>query len=223
MRIVCIGDTHGKHAELDVPAGDLLVHAGDLTEDGSLEELREALDWLAGLPHRHKVAVAGNHDFALEQQPELARRLIPAGVTYLEGDAVTVEGVRIWGGPWTPLPGRWAFQASVEAMRAHWAAIPTDVDVLVTHTPAARVLDAMERGGKMGCEQLTERLAALPAVALHVHGHIHEARGTATRPSGTRVVNAACALRSLVEPLRPAIVVDLPATAITRAAASSRR
>ena len=31
MRIVCIADTHGLHRQLEVPTGDLLIHAGDFT------------------------------------------------------------------------------------------------------------------------------------------------------------------------------------------------
>jgi hypothetical protein len=29
--IVCISDTHELHRELDVPHGDILIHAGDFT------------------------------------------------------------------------------------------------------------------------------------------------------------------------------------------------
>jgi predicted phosphodiesterase len=31
MRIVLISDTRGPHRQLDVPSGDLLIHAGDFT------------------------------------------------------------------------------------------------------------------------------------------------------------------------------------------------
>ena len=34
LRIVCISDTHGKHRNLVVPDGDVLVHAGDITSKG---------------------------------------------------------------------------------------------------------------------------------------------------------------------------------------------
>lgn len=34
MRAVCISDTHAHHAGLSVPDGDLLIHAGDLSEQG---------------------------------------------------------------------------------------------------------------------------------------------------------------------------------------------
>jgi hypothetical protein len=31
MAIVCISDTHELHREVEVPAGDLLIHAGDFS------------------------------------------------------------------------------------------------------------------------------------------------------------------------------------------------
>ncbi len=60
IRVVCISDTHDQ--TVDVPDGDLLIHAGDLTNDGTAAAIQRQLDWLAALPHRHKVVVCGNHD-----------------------------------------------------------------------------------------------------------------------------------------------------------------
>ncbi|WYZ37610.1 hypothetical protein EsH8_II_001116 [Colletotrichum jinshuiense] len=65
VTIVCISDTHNAQPRL--PAGDILVHAGDLTASGTREELQRALDWIGGQPHRHKVVVAGNHDLCLDE------------------------------------------------------------------------------------------------------------------------------------------------------------
>ena len=65
------------------------------------------------------------------------------------------------------------------------SAIPSDVDLLITHTPPHKLgrLDAIHDGTPVGCEELTRRLTA-PASSpdalqplLHVFGHIHEARG----------------------------------------------
>lgn len=61
IRVVCVSDTHTQRWE-DVPDGDLLIHAGDLSNDGSVREIQEAVDWLKSLPHRQKVVVCGNHD-----------------------------------------------------------------------------------------------------------------------------------------------------------------
>ena len=35
VRIVCISDTHGQHAKLSVPVGDVLIHAGDFMAFGA--------------------------------------------------------------------------------------------------------------------------------------------------------------------------------------------
>ena len=68
MRIVPISDTHGLHRQLEVPSGDLLVHAGDFTFYSKPPSIvSDFNDWLGSLPHRHKVVVPGNHEFALEE------------------------------------------------------------------------------------------------------------------------------------------------------------
>ncbi|OAA59868.1 phosphoesterase [Niveomyces insectorum RCEF 264] len=64
IHVVCIADTHNKQPRL--PAGDVLIHAGDLTENGSFAEMQAGLTWLAGQPHRYKIYVAGNHDVLLD-------------------------------------------------------------------------------------------------------------------------------------------------------------
>ena len=62
VKIVCISDTHNTQPE--VPPGDILIHAGDLSQSGSIEEIQAQLDWLKAQPHEHKVFIAGNHDLA---------------------------------------------------------------------------------------------------------------------------------------------------------------
>lgn len=61
IRVVCISDTHTLQWPT-VPDGDLLIHAGDLANDGSVREIQAAVNWLRSLPHKHKVVIGGNHD-----------------------------------------------------------------------------------------------------------------------------------------------------------------
>jgi 3',5'-cyclic AMP phosphodiesterase CpdA len=84
VRIICISDTHGQHAGLRVPDGDILIHAGDFMTYGNAP--REIIDfnaWLGRQPHTHKIVIAGNHDRLFESHPMPARALITNGV-YLE-------------------------------------------------------------------------------------------------------------------------------------------
>ena len=59
IRIVCISDTHNDDLTGHIPDGDVLVHAGDMTDDGTLEELETSLRWIRKLPHKLKVVIPG--------------------------------------------------------------------------------------------------------------------------------------------------------------------
>lgn len=64
-RIVCVSDTHAytpAEAGFNLPTGDVLIHAGDLTNHGSLSELRRTIDWIAKSEYEVKIIVAGRFD-----------------------------------------------------------------------------------------------------------------------------------------------------------------
>jgi Icc-related predicted phosphoesterase len=191
LRIVCVSDTHGRHDRTDLPPGDLLIHAGDLTAHGKLEEVEPFNDWLGRIGHlyRHTIVIAGNHDFCFQNHPAEARaRLTHA--TYLEDSWVEVGGVKVYGSPWQPFFGGWAFNLRRgEELAAVWAKIPADVDVLVTHGPPEGVLDRNKWGDPCGCRDLLARVLEVRP-RLHVFGHIHEAAGR-TEIDGITFVNAA--------------------------------
>ncbi|KAI8995259.1 Metallo-dependent phosphatase-like protein [Trametes punicea] len=179
IRVVCISDTHSHHHELPLlPDGDLLIHAGDLTNSGTVDELFSALQWLADQPHPHKIFIAGNHDRALVDTDANRAALFAAfpTLTYLQESSVTLtirgRPLLVYGSPLTPKHGSWAFQyPRPSPEHANWAQIPLNTDILVTHGPPAHHCDAGH-----GCAAL---LAALWRVRprLHVFGHIHVARG----------------------------------------------
>lgn len=61
LRCVCISDTHGLHREikLPMPEGDVLIHAGDLTNTGEMDQIEDFAEWIRGLPYKHKIVIAG--------------------------------------------------------------------------------------------------------------------------------------------------------------------
>jgi Icc-related predicted phosphoesterase len=191
MRLVCVSDTHGYHDTMRVPDGDVLIHAGDLTKRGTVDEVRAVDQWLAKMPHKHKIVVAGNHDFLFEREPETARAMLTHATAYLEDEGVEIDGTRFYGSPYTPEFFNWAFMLPRgEALRAKWSHIPNDVDVLITHGPPYQILDLTLHGEHAGCEALAERMAELKP-RLHVFGHIHEGYGIRDDAnSGTRFMNA---------------------------------
>jgi predicted phosphohydrolase len=187
MRIVIISDTHGLHRQLKVPSGDLLIHAVDFTFYSKPPSIVFDFNaWLGSLPHRHKIIIAGNHDYLMEEPSE--RRAI-TNATLLVDSGVTVEGLRIWGSPVTPLYGG-AFGMSRAADRKkHWARIPEGLDILITHGPPFGILDAAPGSQRHeGCPELLEAVIdAKPR--LHAFGHIHAGFGTLRSPD-TIFVNA---------------------------------
>ena len=193
-----------------VPDGDMILHAGDCTRRGAVAETAEFLNWFGGLPHPHKVLIAGNHDFLFERDASLAESLVPAGVTYLRDSGVVVGGLTVWGAPRQPWFHDWAFNLERgEELAAKWRLIPNDTDVLVTHGPPHGILDqTIDHPPQLvGCEELTKRLAELPSVTLHLFGHIHEAYGR-QRQDGREYVNASiCDVR--YRPVNTPVVVDL--------------
>ena len=183
-----MADTHGYQKRLVVPDADVLIHAGDLTQLGTLAELEEVRDWLLGLPHEHKIVVAGNHDFGLQNDRVQCRALFGPPLIYLEDALTTVAGLSIWGSPWQPWFYDWAFNLERgPAIAAKWSLIPEGVDVLVTHGPPAGYGDKCHDGRRVGCADLLEHLARVQP-RLHLFGHIHEDRGE-WQVGPTRVVN----------------------------------
>jgi len=211
MRLVLLSDTHNLHSALGpLPAGDAVLHAGDITGLGTRPEIADFLAWYGSLPYRHKIFIAGNHDFLFERNPAVAEALVPAGITYLRDSALEIEGLKIWGSPWQPWFGDWAFNLERGPRLAEkWARIPDDVDVLITHGPPHGTLDqtADHPPEAAGCEALRERLPALARLRLHQFGHIHEAYGQLTSGSCT-FVNASICDRQY-RPRNPPIVVEL--------------
>ena len=186
-RIVALADTHGFHDALTVPDGDILIHAGDLTRLGTLPEIDRAARFFAALPHRHKILVAGNHDFGFQRERGAAVGLL-RGITYLEDEEITVLGLRIHGSPWQPEFFGWAFNLPRgPALAERWSLIDRGLDVLVTHGPPRDIGDETRDGRHEGCSDLRQRVEQVPP-RVHLFGHIHEARGAWTI-GATRFIN----------------------------------
>ena len=61
LRIVCVSDTHNKAPGegFTLPKGDILIHAGDLTNQGTYRELEKAATWLEKAAFARKIVVVG--------------------------------------------------------------------------------------------------------------------------------------------------------------------
>lgn len=159
MRIIQISDTHSKHHLLtDLPAADVIVHCGDITENGTEEEVLDFLNWFITLPYQHKIFVTGNHDLCLWDATGIED--LPENVHFLQDCECEIEGIKFFG---------LAYNHSEQL-------VPSGVDVLVTHEPPLMILDESNHT-HWGNAPLRNRIfEVMPRY--HLFGHAHEAYGT---------------------------------------------
>jgi predicted phosphohydrolase len=177
------------HRNLELPAGDVIIHGGDFCDLSQESQVYDFLDWFSGLDFRHKVFIAGNHDLFAADQAAKFQKLIPEGVIYLEDSGTKIGDIQLWGSPYQPDLVGWAFgRQRGAAMQKHWRLIPEQTDLLITHTPPRGILDQSSSGRSLGCEMLEERLKVIrPKV--HVFGHIHASYGQ-VQEAETLFINA---------------------------------
>lgn len=223
VTIVAMSDTHNYHEGVPLPDGNVLVHCGDSTLKGRQGELASFLAWFARTPFEHRVLIGGNHDWALEA----GEVPIPPGVTYLNGQAAQVAGLRFFGAAWRSRPawvkrddqgnirqGRYsAFGVMLDEVDDHWSRIPEGTDVVVTHVPPLGLMDLgpVDPDGvqrRRGCPALLARLRQVRP-QLHLFGHNHHEVGLRTI-EGTTHVNAAL-LDDEYRLVRPPVVLEVEA------------
>ncbi|KAF6804602.1 calcineurin-like phosphoesterase [Colletotrichum sojae] len=201
-RFVCVSDTHNTAVKL--PKGDVLIHAGDLTNQGSYSELSRAVQWIEKADFEVKIVIAGNHDITLDpnfyaehgsrfhnQAPQsspdcIALLTSSPSITYLNHASTAVRlsspsgphtTFSVFGSPYSPRHGLWAFGLDLpHGDGSPWDDIPPDADVVVTHTPPRTHCDGSDVRPPSGCEALRRALWRVrPRLA--VCGHVHEGRG----------------------------------------------
>lgn len=159
MRIIQISDTHSKHHLLtDLPPADVVVHCGDITENGTEEEVLDFLNWFITLPYKHKIFVTGNHDLCLWDAAGIED--LPENVHFLQDRECEIEGIKFFG---------LAYNHSEQL-------IPSEADVLVSHEPPLMILDESNHI-HWGNAPLRNRVFEVKP-RFHFFGHAHEAYGT---------------------------------------------
>lgn len=232
IRFVCISDTHGKieGSKLHMPPGDVLLHAGDFTQKGHMNEIQKFNSYLGALPYKVKVVIAGNHDLTFDdniteaslrtfgvQKSAVESYLSERGLKsvkqmltsaiYLEDSLVTVCGIKIYGAPWQPVFCDWGFNLKRgEDILKKWQTIPADLDILMTHGPPVGHGDLTGGNNNVGCVELLNTVQKRVKPKFHVFGHIHEGYGV-TSDGYTTFINAStCTKRYL--PTNAPIVFD---------------
>ena len=181
MKILHISDTHGKHQILkDLPNADVIVHTGDITEDGTEEEVKDFIEWFGQLPYKHKIFIAGNHDNCLY---DANIEGLPDNVHYLCNDGISIDGIKFYGVPMF-------LQDDLDGNFPElFGRIPADTDVLLTHQPPLGILDEQD-GINYGDYTLFKRVMDVRPKC-HLFGHLHHTEKTQEVFRRVRFSNAA--------------------------------
>lgn len=211
MRLVITSDTHRAGRELTVPDGDVFIHCGDLTYRGTFQESVPELEWIHSLPHKYKIFICGNHELGWDHTGGLfvkdrCLEMFP-DLIYLENTEAVINGIKFWGSPSQPHFHSWAFQkARGEQLQRHWAQIPDDTDVLITHGPPLGFGDINKHDERFGDEDLFKRVMEVKP-QVHCYGHAHHGYGSYFF-EGVQFINAAACTEEY-KCINPPIVVDV--------------
>ncbi len=182
MKIWAISDSHCKHGWLDIPDPediDIVIHAGDAGGHRDLShndgEIRNFLQWFEKLPYKYKVYIPGNHDTSIEAGFHNFKDY--PSVNILIHDSIEIEGIKIFGSPYTPSFGHgWSYNVPRHKLETYWKEISLGTDIVVTHGPPKGILDQTMSGGvgeKVGCKSLLNHIGRVNP-KYHIFGHLHD-------------------------------------------------
>jgi Icc-related predicted phosphoesterase len=216
MRIVATSDTHYvPWGETQIPDGDVFIHAGDLMQDGYIDEWRSRVEWLAMLPHKVKIYVPGNHDFHMKLYPGPAlQNLRNAGVMVIglpgnsHYDSIVLPNcMTLLGLPYVTNLPRWAFNIEEKELFSYLRPKPYH-DIIVSHMPVHGILDMASNGKHAGSKPYRQYFDTYPAPKVWISGHIHEGYGKILDKNGCDFYNVAMCNREYVHQ-NPPMVIDL--------------
>ncbi len=187
MKIIFFSDSNGHHRKMNVPAGDMLICAGNFTINSGKEETQDFMSWFLEQKHNYKIIVSGGQDRMFDRMLEpnpplwyinLMQDYFRLGALHhlINNATRIIQNITFFGSP--------SFRSqslAAHAMYNHvhayhtWNNIPL-CDILITHGAPYGYCDRRLDGVNMGDAALTERLAHINP-RLHLFGSVREGRG----------------------------------------------
>lgn len=198
VKIMVASDIHNKpltNVLFGTPPADFLILPGDLTNSGTRAELMKFKYELKKVKDFYKTILytGGNHDDELEKDKSIREEIYAeTGAIFLDHEAVTINGIKFFGSPYTPRYGgvytAWQYPRNCTN---RWETIPDDVDILFTHGPAHGFLDWVGEEN-IGCWLLLQSIMAKKP-KIHLSGHCHEQGHRVFYTRDTKFYNVAVA------------------------------
>jgi Icc-related predicted phosphoesterase len=209
IKICGISDLHGnfpKHIE----KCDILTISGDISPSNCHNPIFQRkwlnnnfIPWCKALIDKnivkYVVFCAGNHDFIFEElmnkkEEMFFRNELPANIHYLRDDMITIEGIKIYGTPWSPTFGRWSYMKKEDELDEIYSKIPEGVDIIISHSPpfgyGDQILQSRNNPWSGGLDTPDMRHLGSKALIKHIDrvkpiwcflGHIHSGEHKITK------------------------------------------
>lgn len=180
-RIWHISDTHTFHKKLTVPKDiDIVIHTGDCSnvKDPYQNEweVKDFLMWYEKIEVPNKVYIPGNHDGSIEKGLVTKADFLSRHIYLLNHDYINIEGLNIFGSPYTPTFGDWSFMKARDKISRMWEQIPEGMDIIGVHGPCKGILDLSYNRQNIlefcGDSALMKKILKLQP-QLFLSGHIH--------------------------------------------------
>ena len=196
IRCVVLSDTHGRHWDVDpLPAGDVLIHLGDVANHGSIQHIRSFVDYIKQRKYQDEfrdiVLLEGNHDRDLSspEKIDLAKEYQEIGTLLVDQVVHVADGrLSILGVSWGACE-RNDFSKAEQQQQQLASQQGKQIDMLLTHCPPKLL---------QGKRQLSSAIGA----PVHLFGHIHRQRGVvAHKNDGCLLINC-----SSIPAYRPVVI-----------------
>ncbi len=234
MNVLCLSDTHGTLPELDLEGIDLVMHAGDFSPLVPKYDLNNQLLYFQNVfsPWARRILdkcnfffCMGNHEMFAEiltyedwKNDITEQCLLHDKAIFLHECVGWNSQIKIktqtnplcvYGSAFTPTFHFWGFNLddTPEQLGRKFAAIPDDVDIILTHGPPLGILDTNLLNEHCGSKQLKDNLPRLKQLKLHVFGHLHSPFGVVLH-NDVMFVNC-CLCDEDYNPSRQPILVEL--------------
>jgi len=156
LRFVVLSDTHCRQSKYydKIPSGDVLLHCGDFTNRGTMQEIESFNQFLGKLKNDGKIKMAicigGNHDYMMDPKYNKSLNadliwntkrhpLLSNCDYYLWNNSIIIDGsIKVYGSPMQEMG--MAFNGS-NLYNNYWKNMDGDADIVLSHNPPYNILD----------------------------------------------------------------------------------
>ncbi len=167
LKVVMLSDTYGLHEQVEVPDGDVIIHAGNFSPYGEHHgdtAYKSFIKWFTKLPHKHKIFAPGKDD-SCSYNIRNIYKMLNDNSHFIHNNDVQIDTTVIqsayessYNSYQVQVPVNWIEifkqqQEIINRLEKSWSEALSYVNILITNHAPWGILD----NGK-GCQVLAERV-----------------------------------------------------------------